>query len=256
MWKSLLFFFMVNGLWIELKYDMVKNTRVVSTHVPTSALKVQVSVKWRLQCKAPLTHVIAIIPNGGDSASGDMWQCLGALFLVTVGCRKLLLSSEQKLGLLSNILQDTDHFPMATNYPVHDVSCADIEKFFLVKDDFYILWQKMHNIFVREKAGQFYLHFASWKTKTLRCGNGATSPDWWFINFPLFAHITLWYDVSLGTSTSALEGGKSYPNAHAIAFPDFVSRRGSAIMYLPPRNQEAPPKCHSKACSCLIFGKM
>lgn len=75
------------------------------------------SVKCGLQCKAPLTHVIEIIPNGGDSASGDMWQCLGALFMVTVGFRKLLLSSEQKLGLLSNILQDTDHPPAATNYP-------------------------------------------------------------------------------------------------------------------------------------------
>lgn len=59
--------------------------------------------------------------------------------MVTVGCGKLLLSSEQKLGLLSNILQDIDHPPVATNYPVHDVNCVDIEKFFSGKDDFCIL---------------------------------------------------------------------------------------------------------------------
>lgn len=158
-----------------------------------------------------------------------MWQYLGALFMVTMGCGKLL-SSEQKLGLLSTILQDTDHPPMATNYPVHEVNCADIGKVFSVKDDFCVLWQKkMRTIFVKEKAGRFYLHFASWKTKTLRCGNGATSPDWWFINLPLFAHITLRYGVSFGASTSALEGRKSYPNAQATAFPDFVSRKSSTI---------------------------
>lgn len=59
--------------------------------------------------------------------------------MVTVGCRKLLLSSEQKLDLLSNILQDPYHSPMATNYPVHEVNCADIEKCFSVKDDFCVL---------------------------------------------------------------------------------------------------------------------
>lgn len=59
--------------------------------------------------------------------------------MVTVGCGKLLLSSEQKLGLLSNILQDPDHPPVATNYPVHEVNCADIEKCFAVKDDFCVL---------------------------------------------------------------------------------------------------------------------
>lgn len=71
-----------------------------------------------------------------------MWQCLGTLLMVTVGCGKLLLSSEQKLGLLPNILQGTDQPPMAINNPVHDVNCADIEKCFSVKDDFYVLWQK------------------------------------------------------------------------------------------------------------------
>lgn len=36
------------------------------------------------------------------------------------GYRKLLLSSDQKLGLLPNILQGKDQPPVVINYPVHD----------------------------------------------------------------------------------------------------------------------------------------
>lgn len=59
--------------------------------------------------------------------------------MVTVRCGELLLSSEQNLGLLANILQGTDQPPMAINNPAHDVNCAGIEKCFSVKGDFYIL---------------------------------------------------------------------------------------------------------------------
>lgn len=56
--ESLCCFFMVNGLWVELKYAMVENTRVVSTHVPTSPTFLhqlpKYKCRWSVGCSVRL----------------------------------------------------------------------------------------------------------------------------------------------------------------------------------------------------------